>query len=506
MSRRCAHPRRILILILSWLASLASPGDTVPAEPGYRPGRLLIQPRAGSDSAALERFHGEHRARVTRQFPSLDGFQVLELPADRTVAEQIQAYQQSGLVEWAEPDYLLHTCTTPSDPQFLDGSQWHLENQGKSGARKGVDLDAVSGWDVASEAPDVIVALVDSGIRYTHEDLVGNLWRNPGEIAGNGIDDDRNGYVDDVHGINAVANDGDPLDDIGHGTHVAGILGAVGNNGVGGCGVAWRVQLMACKFLTAEGEGSTSDAIECLDYARIHGAKVINCSWGGSANSVALRNAFRRLRDAGILVAVAAGNDGVDIDSQAQYPASYAYPNMVTVVATTATDGLASFSNYGVAGTDLGAPGVVIASTWFTSDRAYATQSGTSMATPMVSGILALLRAQYPAETAAQLIERLSATVEPVTALSGRCSSGGRANLARALRGLPFVRLTMVGVGGWALEVNGSPGSVCQIEGSQDLNYWQAVSEVSLPANGQATYAGAGTGLPSQFLRVRVVP
>ncbi|MBL9129123.1 MAG: S8 family serine peptidase, partial [Verrucomicrobiales bacterium] len=289
-------------------------------------------------------------------------------------------------------------------------------------------------------------------------------------------------------------------------THVAGILGASANNGLGGAGVVWKVRILACKFLTEDGEGATSDAIECLDYARARGAKVVNCSWGGSANSVALRNAFRRLRDAGIAVAIAAGNDGLDIDAQPQYPASYAYDNMVTVVATTSTDGLADFSNYGLVGTHVGAPGVSIVSTWFSSDRAYSRQSGTSMATPMVSGILALLRAKYPAETAVQAVRRLRTTAEPLASLTGSCATGGRANLFRALKGLPFLRLSTGSAGGWSLEITGTPASSCRIEASEDLAAWEALGEVTLSESGAATYPGPVDSARARFLRLVVLP
>ena len=412
-----------------WLLILQADGATPP----WRTDRVLVQPRAGSAPGALDDFHRSRHSRVLHQYPRLGGIQVIELPAGLSVQEAILSYRASALVDCIEPDYWIHTCVVPDDPLFTDGTQWHLNNTGQSGGRANADIDAPEAWDTLHDAPNVIVAVVDSGIRLTHEDLAANLWTNLGEIAGNRVDDDRDGYIDDVHGINAITGSGDPTDDVGHGTHVAGILGAVGNNGLGGVGVAWKVQIMACKFIDSSGSGATSDAIRCLDYARIHKAGVVNCSWGSSAGSTLLLGALQRLRDSGIVVAIAAGNDGRDNDVTHDYPASYNLDNIVSVLATTATDTLASFSNYGRSSTDIGAPGVGIRSTWNTSDQSYSTQSGTSMATPVVSGMLALLRARFPLETPAQLIERLNASADSLSSLQGKCVSGGRANLQRAI-------------------------------------------------------------------------
>jgi subtilisin family serine protease len=489
-------------------ASGASAPAPSPAPARYREGRVLIQPKPGLEGGAIEDWHRDRRSRVIRTFPEMGGCQVVELAAGGSVAEQIEAYRASGLVEWAEPDYLLRPCRVPSDPAFANGSQWHLENTGQAGGLAGADIAAAAGWDTLAEAPEVVVAVVDSGVRTTHEDLADNLWRNPGEIAGNGLDDDRNGYVDDVFGIDAAAETGDPSDELGHGTHVAGILGAVGDNGVGGAGVAWRVRIMACKFITASGEGATSDAIQGLDYARVKGAKVVNCSWGGSPSSTALRRAFQRLRDAGILVTVAAGNDGADLDAQPQYPAAYGFENMVTVVATTATDGLAEFSNFGATIAELGAPGVSIPSTWFTSDRAYSSQTGSSMAAPVVAGMLALMRARFASETPAQLVARLLAATDPLPALAGKCVSGGRANLARALRdgATLTLRFARGAYGGLVVEVTGTPGTTCRLESSGDLQTWETETEVTLPAEGVVTYDGLATGASARFVRARSVP
>lgn len=383
--------------------------------------------------AALQRFHLGEGARVLRRFPQLQDMQVLQLPAGRTVEAALARYRASGLIEAAEPDYIVQAAVTPDDPRFLDGTLWALRNTGQSGGVAGADIRATAAWDTLHSAEDVIVAVVDSGLRVTHQDLAANLWTNPAEIPGNGRDDDRNGIVDDVHGINAINDSGDVTDDHGHGTHVAGIIGAVGDNGLGVVGVAWRVQLMACKFMDATGNGAVSDAIQCIDYARQKGAKVINASWGGPDSSSFLRSAIDRARQAGIIFVAAAGNESKDNDASPTYPASYPLDNIVAVAATTRSDTLADYSNYGATTVDLAAPGSVIYSTGHSGDAAYVYLSGTSMATPHVTGAFALLRARFPGATYGELIERVLSTTDPLPSLAGKTVTGGRLNLLNAL-------------------------------------------------------------------------
>jgi hypothetical protein len=260
------------------------------------------------------------------------------------------------------------------------------------------------------------------------------MWVNPGEISGNGVDDDGNGFVDDVHGIDAVMNNGNPIDDHwGHGTHVTGILGAVGNNGIGVCGVAWRVQLMICKFIGPT-TGSDSDLIQSMDYAKANGAKVMNCSFVAPGPvSTSLSNAFWSVRNAGIVVVAAAGNSAADHDTAAYYPASFKMDNVVAVAATDSSDNLWSGSDYGAMTVHLAAPGIRIYSTWNSADNAYVDDSGTSMSAPCVAGVVALLRAKFPAETHQQIIARLFAGTDPLPGLAGKCVTGGRLNLKNAL-------------------------------------------------------------------------
>ena len=278
---------------------------------------------------------------------------------------------------------------------------------------------------------------MDSGIRHTHQDLAVQMWRNPGEIAGNGVDDDGDGIKDNVYGLNAINNSGNTSDDNGHGTHVSGTIGAAANNAGAVVGVCWKVRLMACKFLDSAGDGYTSDAIECIEFAVANGARVINCSWGGRDYSQALFNSLSSARTAGVLVVVAAGNDGFNNDARPTYPASYNLDNIIVVAAINQSDGLASFSNYGSTSVDLAAPGVGIYSCTAAGDAAYAPYQGTSMAAPHVTGVAALLLAQAPGLSLATLRQRLLSSTVSLASLSNRCVTGGRVDAFKALSTAP---------------------------------------------------------------------
>lgn len=404
---------------------------------GYRDNVVLVKPRAarGSASDADEQREG---LKVRRRWDRFGGLRVLELPAGESVEAALARLRASGRYEYVQTDSLRRTLATPNDPSF--NRQWPLANTGANNGISGADIDAAAAWDVRTDASEIIVAVIDTGVRLDHPDLAANLWRNPLEIPGNGRDDDGNGYVDDVHGINAITGTGNPSDDTGHGTHVAGIIGAVGNNGVGISGVAWRVRIMPLKFLGGvAGRGSTSDAIECIDYAIRQGAHIINASYGIEAGPVpffdpAEFDAVRQARDAGIIFVAAAGNDGADLDLLAHYPASYRLENVVAVGNSANRDEPSPSSNFGSGSVELFAPGTEVYSLSNSTLNPYATQSGTSMAAPHVAGALALVKAQFPNDTYRQLINRVLRGVEPVPALTGRAQTGGRLNLDRALR------------------------------------------------------------------------
>ena len=453
----------VLLLSLAFTAS-AVPASQPPGRspaPAYRADRFLAKPKAGvGQGRTIAAAHGALGLEVRREFPRLGGWQSLRVPPGLSVEDAMTRLRQTGLFEYVEPDYRVHLLATPNDPKYTDGSLWGLNNTGQDGGTADADIDAPEAWDTRTDAVwesggvtnEVIVGIIDTGMDYTHPDLVGNLWTNPCvNCPVNGIV-----YSNDQHGINAITGSGDPLDDHFHGTHVAGTVGAVGNNGIGVAGVAWRVKLMALKFLDSTGSGDVSDAVTCIDYAVAKGAHVLNNSWGGGPYSQALVDAIAAARNAGILFVVAAGNESNDNDAYPTYPASYTNDNVVAVMATDRNDKGSVFgetffgtkaSNYGYTSVKLGAPGGTIWSTFPTYTTAEMTSnsmpttyyrlSGTSMATPHVSGAFALLRAQFPAETHLQLIQRLLGTTDPLEDLVDACLTQGRLNLAQALTNVP---------------------------------------------------------------------
>ena len=342
--------------------------------------------------------------------------------------------RQPGVLS-VEPDCLVHLEQTPNDPSF--GQQWDMVNTGQTGGTPGADINAAAAWNIRTDASAVTVAIVDTGLQLTHPDLAANVWTNPGEIPGNGIDDDGNGYIDDVHGWDFVNNDAIPDDDNGHGTHVAGTIGAIGNNNAGISGVAWSVKLMPLKAFDASGNGSVSAIIAALDYAVANGARVSNHSYGGTSYVQAEYDAFAAAQAAGHVAFVAAGNDGESDDDYPHYPAAFRLDEVVSVAATTASDTLASFSNYGTHTVQVAAPGVSIRSTLRGST--YGNLSGTSQATPHVTGVAALVAAEHLDWTGSQIRDRVLGTTRPVAALAGTSWTGGVVDAGAALGGGPTI-------------------------------------------------------------------
>lgn len=436
--------------------------------------RLLVQPRPGVSAQSLGEFHAFQRVRVLRTFTGLRGLQILEVPAGESLEAALRTYRDSGLFQFAEPDYVVRLATTvPDDPKFLDGTLWGLNNFGQNGGLAAADIDAPEAWDIRHSASNVVVAITDSGVRQSHHDLSANLWRHP---------------TTGSHGFNALSPAEQPDDDNGHGTLVAGILGAVGNNGLGVVGVCWSVQIMACKFVDRFGEGTLSDAIACIDFARTNGAKVINASWGIEEFSEALSNVVHQADTEGIIVVAAAGNRSTDTDVYPYYPASLALDNVVAVAATTRTDELHFQSNYGLNSVHLGAPGSEIVSTYHLSDDAYATRFGTSMATPFVAGAMALLCAEFPAASPVQLIQKLLNGTDPLPGLQGKSISGGRLNLQKALSdgaAQTFLTIQLAPEQDWLeLQVRGQPGRRFVVESSIDFREWLPVATNQIPSGG----------------------
>ncbi|MFN0141700.1 MAG: S8 family serine peptidase [Pyrinomonadaceae bacterium] len=365
----------------------------------------------------------------------------------QTVAAQ---YSLMSHVAYAEPNfqirldeqemYDLHghlfnskqAIGVPSDPLF--GQQWALQNLGENSGKQGADLDALHAWETTKGSEDVVVAVLDSGVDYNHVDLMSNMWTRPANVPA--YLDDELGAFNDINGYDANAEIRDPMDDNGHGTHCAGIIGAEGDNGEGIAGINWNVKIMPLKFLGRGGMGSANDAIEAINYAidrKKNGVnvRVISASWGSTSKSKALEDTIRAAGDAGILFVAAAGNDGSDNDRRPYYPSGYDLPNVISVAALDRTDNLASFSNYGVKAVHVAAPGKAIVSTWLGND--YREASGTSMAAPYVSGVAALIIANEPNITMKNLRTRIVKTADKIDSLDGKVVSAGRICAANAL-------------------------------------------------------------------------
>ena len=422
-------PSRLIFVVLAAALAVvmmppipAAPGGGHGSPPDQVPGELIVKFRPGT--RAPEREDARTRVNGVRRRQYRMGAEHWVLGHGASATQAIERLRANPNVEYAEPNYIVSALRVPNDPRY--GEQYALRNTGQLGGTPGADIRAEAAWDVTTGAGSVVVAVIDTGIDYTHPDLAANIWSNDGEVAGNGVDDDGNGFVDDTRGWDFANDDNNPFDDAGHGTHVAGTIGAPGDNGLGVAGVTWQVRLMPLKFLNAGGSGTTADAIGAVEYATLMGADITSNSWGGGAFSQALLGAIREADAADILFVAAAGNDGINTDYSPMYPAAYDVANVVSVAATDRTDHLAGFSNYGVATVDLAAPGVDILST--VPGGGYATNSGTSMATPHVSGVAALVRAIAPDIDVANLRQRLMTQTDPLPWLGGVIASGGRLN------------------------------------------------------------------------------
>ena len=421
----------------------------------FTPNRVLVRFDLGIQNAqraqVLAALGG---AKIAREFQLVPGLCVVDLPAGESVAQALKTFNQQPGILYAEPDYRVQAADlVPNDPRFAE--LWGMHNTGQSGGLEDADIDAPAAWAIHTGSRQVVAAVIDTGVDYLHPDLANNIWTNPGEIPGNSLDDDGNGFVDDVHGYDFVNNDGNPMDDNDHGTHCAGTIGAEGNNALGVVGVCWQVRIMGLKFLDASGGGSSADAVSCVQYATLMGARVLNNSWGGGGFSQALKDAIDAAGAAGIVFVAAAGNSGTDNDTTPQYPASYTSSNILAVINTDRSDLRASSSCYGLTSVDLGAPGTSILSCQ--PGGGYQLMSGTSMATPHVTGACALLLAANPLLTVEGIRQALLSTVDPT--LPGVCVSGGRMNLARALASAGAAWITVTPAGG----TNLPPGSAANL-------------------------------------------
>ena len=400
------------------------------ASGGYAPDALLVKFRPSANASNKARARGLVNAIDKREFKIVKGLEKLKLKQGQSVNGAINRLQKLPFVEYAEPDYLVQKAT--NDTYY--GLLYAIDNTGQavagSSGTPDADMDVVEAWNTQTGDPNLVIAVIDEGVQYNHPDLANNMWTNPGEIAGNGIDDDGNGFVDDVYGYDFYSFDGDPMDEGGHGTHVAGTICAEANNAEGIVGVVHQCKIMALRFLGPDG-GYTSGGISSIDYAVQMGATISNNSWGGGGFSQSLYDSIEAARQADHIFLAAAGNSGTNNDSRAHYPSNYTLPNVISVAATDNRDARASFSNYGATSVDIGAPGVDIASTYINSGYSYL--SGTSMATPNVTGVVALIRSANPDWNYQQVIDHLYATARPVASLAGITTTGAIANAEAAV-------------------------------------------------------------------------
>ncbi len=446
----------LAVFLLMMIFSAQAPQQE--ERPLFVPGEVVVKLRAPGVVAL-----GPIGESVVSGVPGTDDqiFVVKDTTGKRDAMQLVESLKANPNVEYAEPNYLYYAFDTPNDPEF--NRLWGMNNTGQTGGTADADIDAPEAWAVTKGDTSIIVGVIDTGVDYKHPDLAANMWTNPNEDAwadandpktGNGIDDDGNNYIDDWRGWDFANNDNDPFDDNNHGTHVAGTIGAAGNNAVGVVGVNWKVKIMPLKFLTGTGSGSLSAAIAAIAYANSFGVNLTNNSWGGRSRSQALEDAIRSAHQANSLFVAAAGNDGTDNDATANYPSNYDVPNVLAVAAIDhkgdralwgsggGTPGLCGCngggggtnplgSNFGATTVDLGAPGKDILST--TPNNTYSTFSGTSMATPHVSGIAALTLSKFPTLTDEQLKDKLMRSVDPSLSLQGKTVTGGILNAFKAV-------------------------------------------------------------------------
>ncbi len=438
-----------VLLSITLVGSFA--GANEKKEPAARPGEIILKLDANSTASdvlkGLRSTLGEKAIESIRPFMTDPSVFWLRLSSRESTRDVIHVLREQEGVRLAEPNYIYHATIQPAvplrdeplpnDPDFA--KSWNLLNVGQADAKgqvgiAGADINVFPLWQKGIRGSSkILVAVIDTGIDWTHPDLKANLYTNPGEagdLATNGKDDDGNGFVDDVHGFNFDKHTGNSNDDNDHGSHCAGVIGAEGNNQLGTSGINWQISLLPVKFLDANGYGTLEGAVEAVNYARLMKVRAMSNSWGGTGASQVLLEAVQQAKDAGILFIAAAGNDSNNNDANPFYPAGFQVDNVISVAATDNRDQLASFSNFGRRTVHVAAPGVNIYST--VKGGKYDTFSGTSMATPHVSGLAALLLSQYPEWDFATLKERIMKTSRIVPGLRRKSASSGRIDALRA--------------------------------------------------------------------------
>ncbi len=451
---------------VSQRSNLAPKKEKLP-RPDYEPGVVLVKWRDDVKGAVDGALSASLGLSVARHTPM--GVDKMHLVTEESVPDAVARLKKDPRVIYAEPNYRIELENIPDDPSI--GDCWGLNNTGQTGGTEDADIDAVEAWDISIGSRDIVVAVLDTGVDYTHPDLAANMWTNEDEIPGNGIDDDNNGYIDDVIGWDFEHQTNDPMDDYGHGTHCSGTIGAEGNNGIGVAGVNWRVTIMPLRIIGGqEIDAYCLDAAEAIHYAVDNGARVMSCSWWTIQHyNQTLEDAVAYSEQMDVALVAAAGNDSRDDDSPDynHWPSEWPYSNIIAVAATNHTDNIAYFSNFGPTTVDVGAPGEDILSTIW-PNHGYETMSGTSMATPHVAGTVALMLSIRPELTVSEVKQFLFTTVDPIADLQGVTVTGGRINAFRTLQAISGVPLPPVALAGGNQTV--TTGTTVTLDGSASFD------------------------------------
>ncbi len=438
--------------LISPVSKMPSKPKTVARTTEQNEPEIFVKFKSEVTSEEIKKITAKNNDRVEDKIESVKGLTSIDDLDNKSAAEVADQYSKmTDLVVYSEVNAVIKLDPTeikqtesednagesavngaPNDPMFAD--QWALHNEGKNNGKAKADVSALEAWKKTKGNKKIVVAVLDTGVDYNHQDIAGNIWTRPDNIPA--YKDAELGIVNDIRGFDANANLQDPMDDNGHGTHCAGVIGALGDNDEGIAGINWEVEIMPLKFLSRGGMGTTKNAIEAINYvierkrAGVN-IRIVSNSWGSTSKSKALEDVIRAAGEEGILFIAAAGNDGTDNDKRGHYPSNYDLPNMISVAATDRNDQLASFSNYGVKRVHIAAPGKDITSTWINSG--YREISGTSMATPQVSGVAALILASDPNMKLDKLREKLLKSVDKIEGLEGKIETGGRINASKAV-------------------------------------------------------------------------
>lgn len=412
--------------------STKAPQTITKKKGGHRDGELLARFRSTASPQDINALLAARSIARTGQLRGASRIERLTVPTNQDpeiIAAELRTYP---IIDFVEPNYLISKDdTTPNDPQFPE--QWALHNTGTTAGHAGADIGVIGAWDTTTGSSSTVIAVIDSGIDFSHPDLANNQWTNAAETK-NKQDEDHDGFIDDTNGWDFVADSPTIKDEAGHGTAVAGLIAAEGNNGTGIAGVMWKAQLMNLRVLDKAGTGDVASAVEAIDYATAHGVQVINLSWGTDEASLALKDTIQRADRRNIVVVCSAGNDARDVESAPYYPASFDLTNLISVAATDNQDTLAAWSNAGQTHITIAAPGVDVLTT--KTGKGYQTISGTSASAPLVAGVAGLVKTLRPQLSAAQTKAMIVSGARSVAALAGKVSAGGVVDAAKALQAM----------------------------------------------------------------------